>query len=69
MYLYDARPMANPSLELLSATLSRVATGHRPLTLVTVSVKFAGSDREAAEELIDAWLLSAWEHYRSVCGP
>lgn len=69
MFLYDSRPMANPSLALLSATLRRVVTGHRPLTLVTVSVYSSGSHREAAEELVEEWLVSAWEYYRSVCGP
>jgi hypothetical protein len=69
MFLYDSRPLANPSLELLSATLRRVVTGHRPLTLVTASVYTSDSHREAAEELVDEWLVSAWEYYRSVCGP
>jgi hypothetical protein len=69
MFLYDSRPMANPSLALLSAMFRRVATGHRPLTLVTISVKFSLSHQEAAEELIEEWLISAWEHYRSVCAP
>jgi hypothetical protein len=69
MFLYDSRPMANPSLALLSAALRRVATGHRPLTLVAVSVKFSDSHREAAEDLAEEWLMSAWEYYRSVCGP
>ena len=59
--------MANPSLALLSATLRRVATGHRPLTLVTVTVSSSGGGREAAEELGEEWLISAWEYYRSVC--
>lgn len=68
MFLYDSRPMANPSLALLSTTLRRLATGHRPLTLVSVSVKSSGSRREAAEGLVEEWLVSAWRYYRSVCG-
>jgi hypothetical protein len=68
MFLYDSQPMANPSLALLSTTFRRVATGHRPLTLVTVSVKFSDSSQEAAEELVEKWLMSASEYYRSVCG-
>jgi hypothetical protein len=67
MFLYDSRPMANPSLELLSATLRRAVSGRRPLTLVTVDVSFSNSRREMAEELAEKWLISAWEYYRSVC--
>ena len=67
MFLYDSKPVANPSLALLSATLRSVASGRRPLTLVTVSVRFSSSRREAAEELVEEWLISAWEYYRSVC--
>jgi hypothetical protein len=67
MFVYDSRPVANPSLALLSATLHRVATGRRPLTLLTVKVTFSSYRREAAEKLAEEWLISAWEHYRSVC--
>ena len=67
MFVYDSRPMANPSLALLSATLRRVATGRRPLTLVTVTVSSSAAGREAAEKLGEEWLISAWEYYRSVC--
>ncbi len=69
MFVYDSRPMATPSLELLSATLRRTVSGRRPLTLVMVDVSFLSSRREAAEELAEKWLISAWEHYRSVCSP
>lgn len=67
MFLYDSRPMADPSLGLLSATLQRVATGRRPLTLLTVSVTSSSPRREAAERLAEEWIRSAWEYYRSVC--
>jgi hypothetical protein len=67
MFVYDSQPVANPSLALLSATLMRVATGRRPLTLVTVFVSFSNSHREAAEEIAEELLISAWQHYRSAC--
>lgn len=67
LFVYDSRPVANPSLALLSSTLHRVATGRRPLTLLTVSLTFSSSHRKAAEKLAEEWLISAWEHYRSVC--
>jgi hypothetical protein len=67
MFLYDSRPVANPSLTLLSRALGRIATGPRPLTLVSVSVSFASPLRDTAKQLAEEWLLSAWEHYRSVC--
>ena len=69
MFLYDSRPVANPSLALLSAALPRIATGRRPLTLITVSVLSSKPFRGAAEELAEEWLVSAWEYYRSVCRP
>jgi hypothetical protein len=69
MFLYDSRPVANPSLALLSAALQRIATGRRPLTLVTVSVRSAIPRRGAAKELAEKWLVSAWEYYRTVCRP
>jgi hypothetical protein len=69
MFLYDSRPVANPSRTLLSAALQRIATGRRPLTLVTVSVVASRPLRGAAEELAEEWLVSAWEYYRSVCRP
>ncbi len=68
MFLYDSQPMSDPSLGLVSATLRRLTTGRRPLTLLTVSVTSSTSRREAAERLAEEWLRSAWEHYRSVCG-
>jgi hypothetical protein len=67
MFLYDFRPMADPSLGLLSATLKRVATGRYPLTLLTISVTFSSQHREAAERLAEERLIAAWEYYRSVC--
>jgi hypothetical protein len=67
MFVYESRPVANPSLALLSSLLRRVVTGRRPLTLFTVSVTFSRAHRAAAEALADECLTSAWEYYRSVC--
>jgi len=69
MFLYDSRPVASPPLALLSAGLQRIATGRRPLTLVTVSIRSAIPRRGAAKELAEKWLVSAWEYYRTVCRP
>lgn len=67
MFLYDSRPVADPFLALLSTALERVPTGPRPLTLVTVSVRFSSPLRDTAKQLAEEWLVSAWQHYRSVC--
>jgi hypothetical protein len=67
MFLYGPRPVADPSLALLSTAFLRIATGPRPLTLVTVSLYSSSRLRDAAERLAEEWLVSAWEYHRSVC--
>jgi hypothetical protein len=69
VFLYDSRPVVNPALAMLSGALQRIATGRRPLTLVTVSVGSVAASRDAAKELAEKWLVSAWEYYRTVCQP
>jgi len=67
MFIYESRPVASPALTLLSGTFERIASGRRPMTLVTVSVLSPTPLRNDAERLAEKWLISAWKHERSVC--
>lgn len=67
VFLYGSRPVVDPFLMLLSTAFQRIATGPRPLTLVTASLRSSSRLRGTAERLAEEWLASAWEHYRSVC--
>jgi hypothetical protein len=54
---------------VLASAFPRLFSGGRPLTLFAIGGEVRRKDEESAREAAEAWLLSAWDQYRSACRP
>jgi hypothetical protein len=68
-FIYDAEPTAAPRTSVLTSAFPRLFTGARPLTLFAIGGEVRIKREKAAREAAEAWLLSAWDQYRSACLP
>jgi hypothetical protein len=69
LFIYDLEPTASPRTSVLASAFPRLFTGGRPLTLFAIGGEVRRKDEESAREAAEAWLLSAWDQYRSACRP
>ena len=69
LFIYDLEPTASPRSSVLASAFTRLFTGGRPLTLFAIGGEVRRKDEESAREAAEAWLLSAWDQYRSACRP
>ena len=69
LFIYDLEPVASPRNSVLASAFQRLFTGGRPLTLFAIGGEVRRKDEESARKAAEAWLLSAWDQYRSACRP
>jgi hypothetical protein len=61
LFIYDLEPTASPRTSVLASAFPRLFTA--------IGGEVRRKDEESAREAAEAWLLSAWDQYRSACRP
>jgi hypothetical protein len=67
LYLYGNEPVLHPFEFQLRGALRELREGRRPLTLILVGGAATRENAAEREELALRWIVSAWQHYRSMC--
>jgi hypothetical protein len=67
LYLYGNDPVPHPFGYQLRGALRELREGRRPLTLILVGGPAIRENAAKREDLALRWIVSAWQHYRSMC--
>lgn len=67
LYLYGNDPVPYPFGYQLRGALRELRDGQRPLTLLLAGGATTQANAAEREDLALRWIVSAWQHYRSMC--
>ena len=67
LYAYGNDPVSHPFESQVRGALRELRDGQRPLTIFLVGGAATRENAAAREAIALRWIVSAWQHYRSMC--